>query len=1057
MKAKYIMKTTAILLAVMVALTMSPILPTNTETAYAATSDRSVSKSEYMDISALPEDEQIVDGGQYVFSANITPDINLSEDYRGERLLTTFSNEYNSVYITYDDVTVATDRELSQYDNNVVWNNKNKYVYQIAKVNGNTDEGNQGYYIRIVEPYPWALDSIYLDLKQDLQTPVATGDVFNDDDLYFCYKDTHGYSPAYRANLITTPTYPYVYLSETPRVWYWDSENKEFYTRYTMPGYEEDHFGFANAFSVYARAFVWNDEYEDPDIMYSQEILCNEYARDDNGRWQLLVMLMDDRYIYTTDENLGIYALDKWASGHFGTAYFSLSNGENCKFVLQGMSASKSKDYHKRPAVEELRDPAYHLGIKRGLSYGENNFSTAMLGAYHPGMYETFGTWANQPKARAERKSLTVYKKISSPRLTFDYNDGTDGSRYERFYYNQEVPLSGYKPYNTNDATFLGWSTSKHGDVINNITLTSDQTLYAQWKELNVAVEPNDEQLGQVTFSEPTDFNGKMYKGETLEATATPKNENVIFNGWKVGDEIVSTEPTYRVDHVTTDLTVTAMFECPGHHWAIKKQPATDDADGRVYKKCTVCESEVTLGVNPSAGEDDIVLGTGVLKDTANQPNAQTVHMADNAWRVIGYDGVGVASGTDTMTLISSGNIKDKIRFSDGGNAYSGSTLQSEVNAVASGFTEGEQAAIAPRNLAAGDYSEPVDGQPQTDGIAGQAVDGALLWPLSAKEAGETNEVLRIADPTFTDPTWPGYWPEPDTANQSWPGFWWLRSRGELSFAAAADHTGVVYEGYPVGRVLGLRPAFDLDLGAVLFTSGAEGGKISGDVGADALTQPGKNRSCEWKLTVKDNAHKDFAVDSVMTSDGELLTVKYHGAVAGEDEYISAIITSADGKVKSYGKLALASDQDGATCTVNIKGKMEEGDKLCIFNEQCNGDNKTDYASELQEATIITKEENPLKIKPKTAKVKYSKLKKKSQKLKVSKVINFIKKGEGTMSYVQKSNKKKFKINKKTGQVTVKKGLKKGTYKVKVKVRAAGNDNYNASTWKQVTFKVKVK
>ena len=106
---------------------------------------------------------------------------------------------------------------------------------------------------------------------------------------------------------------------------------------------------------------------------------------------------------------------------------------------------------------------------------------------------------------------------------------------------------------------------------------------------------------------------------------------------------------------------------------------------------------------------------------------------------------------------------------------------------------------------------------------------------------------------------------------------------------------------------------------------------------------------------------------------------------------------------------------------------------------------------------IITKEENPLKIKPKTAKVKYSKLKKKSQKLKVSKVINFIKKGEGTMSYVQKSNKKKFKINKKTGQVTVKKGLKKGTYKVKVKVRAAGNDNYNASTWKQVTFKVKVR
>jgi hypothetical protein len=41
--------------------------------------------------------------------------------------------------------------------------------------------------------------------------------------------------------------------------------------------------------------------------------------------------------------------------------------------------------------------------------------------------------------------------------------------------------------------------------------------------------------------------------------------------------------------------------------------------------------------------------------------------------------------------------------------------------------------------------------------------------------------------------------------------------------------------------------------------------------------------------------------------------------------------------------------------------------------------------------------------------------------------------------------------------VTVKKGLKKGTYKVRVKVRAAGNSNYKASAWKTVTFRIKVK
>jgi len=51
---------------------------------------------------------------------------------------------------------------------------------------------------------------------------------------------------------------------------------------------------------------------------------------------------------------------------------------------------------------------------------------------------------------------------------------------------------------------------------------------------------------------------------------------------------------------------------------------------------------------------------------------------------------------------------------------------------------------------------------------------------------------------------------------------------------------------------------------------------------------------------------------------------------------------------------------------------------------------------------------------------------------------------------------KYFKVNAKTGKITVKKKLKKGTYKIKVKVTAAGNDNYNSLT-KTVTFKVKVK
>ena len=112
----------------------------------------------------------------------------------------------------------------------------------------------------------------------------------------------------------------------------------------------------------------------------------------------------------------------------------------------------------------------------------------------------------------------------------------------------------------------------------------------------------------------------------------------------------------------------------------------------------------------------------------------------------------------------------------------------------------------------------------------------------------------------------------------------------------------------------------------------------------------------------------------------------------------------------------------------------------------------------------INKAANPLNIKPKTATVKYSKLKKKNQTLAVSKVIKFTKDAKDKKTYTlssakkgKKSFKKYFTINKTTGKVSVKKGLKKGTYKVKVKVKALGNNNYKASGLKSVTFTVKVK
>ena len=99
---------------------------------------------------------------------------------------------------------------------------------------------------------------------------------------------------------------------------------------------------------------------------------------------------------------------------------------------------------------------------------------------------------------------------------------------------------------------------------------------------------------------------------------------------------------------------------------------------------------------------------------------------------------------------------------------------------------------------------------------------------------------------------------------------------------------------------------------------------------------------------------------------------------------------------------------------------------------------------------------NTLKVSGKTASVKYSKLKKKSQTLKAAKVLKFADKGQGKLTYKRTKGNKKISISKTTGKVTVKKGLKKGKYKVTVSVTAAG-DSTHASLTRKVTFTVKVK
>ena len=128
------------------------------------------------------------------------------------------------------------------------------------------------------------------------------------------------------------------------------------------------------------------------------------------------------------------------------------------------------------------------------------------------------------------------------------------------------------------------------------------------------------------------------------------------------------------------------------------------------------------------------------------------------------------------------------------------------------------------------------------------------------------------------------------------------------------------------------------------------------------------------------------------------------------------------------------------------------------------------FSGKLTGTFTIAKAANPLTVKAKTVTVtgkvnKKGKLKKKTV-LEASSLYK-VSKAKGTVSYtlgvVKRNGKKvtgaqlkKIVVNAKTGKITLKKGLKKGTYKVRVKVKAAGANNYKAGTVKAtVTIKVK--
>ena len=183
----------------------------------------------------------------------------------------------------------------------------------------------------------------------------------------------------------------------------------------------------------------------------------------------------------------------------------------------------------------------------------------------------------------------------------------------------------------------------------------------------------------------------------------------------------------------------------------------------------------------------------------------------------------------------------------------------------------------------------------------------------------------------------------------------WLRQPNHLTadFVAAISHDDGRVSAFNVRTDRAIRPAFNLNSNSVLFTSAAVGGKPEGEIGK--LSTVDASNPTEWKLTLKDTSRSFSAsANTAKVKAGERLSVTYSGAAKGENEYVSAIIVDGNGTVLYYGHIA--QNSASGTANVTIPSDMVDGDyTLKVFSEQCNGDYKTDYASDFQNISFTVK------------------------------------------------------------------------------------------------------
>lgn len=446
-----------------------------------------------------------------------------------------------------------------------------------------------------------------------------------------------------------------------------------------------------------------------------------------------------------------------------------------------------------------------------------------------------------------------------------------------------------------------------------------------------------------------------------------------------------------------------------------------------------------------SGAETDpgMTIGCSALAKNVNTADAQKLWYAGDAWYVIAYDGDGCyPPAWDNLVTLLHKEAEGSVAFhaythQDTDNAYGMSMVRTEIESWYSGdharFSEAEQNTVFGRELMGGSSDVPYAGY-YPDGIKGDTMENVRIWPLSVTEAyALCPDLLRTGSE------------------------YWLRTPGMPGFAAVYDPgiKDVEYHGEISRAHLPVRPAFHLQMETVNLISAAAGGKVSGKIGPDALTEVGTNTSGEWKATIWDSPYGLFNIHDVYI-DKDGATFRYEDAVSGKNCFISAVIADDSGNVKYYGRIKAITDytEEDGSLSVNLPAGMSQSDKLYVFSEQVNEDRKTDISSNLRLVrkthTMDERAANTLKAKGKKVKVSYTRLRKKALTIKRRNAIK-VSRAKGSVTYklinVKATKYRKyFKVDPDSGDITLKKGLKKGKYTVRIRVTAAGNNKHKTDS-----------